>query len=285
MLFRSLLAQASLPLRFWDDAILTACYLINRMPSHVIHNDTPFHKLFKNPIRYDMLRVFGCACWPNLRPYNNRKLEFRSRRCVFLGYSPDHLGFRCLDRSTGRIYVSRDVIFDERVFPFAADSPKYSSPTEDQLLLPEPLDSSVCSDRTPATDPAPSSVVVSGGIHVDVDRHLHAEHAAPDVDHAHQPEAPGGPEPESPPPPSPSTPTGPAHDEPNPSPASTPSTAASTPPAPAAHPMRTRLRNNIVQPARLPDGMIRYDTAKRAFAAEPVSHVDALGVPDRKSVV
>ena len=26
---------------------------------------------------------FGCAVWPNLRPYNSRKLAFRSTRCVF----------------------------------------------------------------------------------------------------------------------------------------------------------------------------------------------------------
>jgi hypothetical protein len=28
-------------------------------------------------------------------------------------------GFKCLDLSTGRIYISRDVIFDENVFPFS----------------------------------------------------------------------------------------------------------------------------------------------------------------------
>jgi hypothetical protein len=30
-----------------------------------------------------------------------------------------HKGFKCLDVSTGRIYISRDVIFYEQVFPFA----------------------------------------------------------------------------------------------------------------------------------------------------------------------
>ena len=30
-----------------------------------------------------------------------------------------HKGFKCLDLSEGRVYISRDVTFDERVFPFA----------------------------------------------------------------------------------------------------------------------------------------------------------------------
>lgn len=64
------------------------------------------------------MRIFGCACWPNLRPFNPRKLAFRSKRCVFLGFSSLHKGFKCLDVSTGKVYVSRDVVFDESVFPF-----------------------------------------------------------------------------------------------------------------------------------------------------------------------
>lgn len=31
-----------------------------------------------------------------------------------------HKGYKCLDRQTGRIYISRDVIFDESRFPFAS---------------------------------------------------------------------------------------------------------------------------------------------------------------------
>jgi len=37
---------------------------------------------------------------------------------VFLGYSDSHKGFKCLDPSEGRIYISRDIVFDEQVFPF-----------------------------------------------------------------------------------------------------------------------------------------------------------------------
>jgi hypothetical protein len=38
---------------------------------------------------------------------------------VFLGYSNMHKGFKCLDTRTGRIYISRDVVFDEDLFPFS----------------------------------------------------------------------------------------------------------------------------------------------------------------------
>jgi histone deacetylase 1/2 len=115
----ALLAHSSMPLRYWDEAFLTACYLINRMPTPIINNATPVFRLLNTPPEYSFLCTFGCACWPSLRKYNSRKLEFRSKMCVFLGYSPMHKGYKCLDRSTGRIYISRDVVFDEKVFPFS----------------------------------------------------------------------------------------------------------------------------------------------------------------------
>lgn len=114
----SLLAHASMPLKFWDEAFLAATYLINRTPSKVIEYSTPLERLFHQKPAYASLRTFGCACWPNLRPYNTRKLQFRSKQCVFIGYSNIHKGFKCLDSSTGRVYISHDVVFDETIFPF-----------------------------------------------------------------------------------------------------------------------------------------------------------------------
>jgi hypothetical protein len=131
----SLLAHASMPLKFWDEAFLTATFLINLLPSKVINNETPVERLLHTSPNYDSLRIFGCACWPNLRPYNKRKLAYRSKRCVFLGYSPLHKGVKCLDVTTGRVYISRDVVFDENVFPFASLHPNAGKRLREETLL------------------------------------------------------------------------------------------------------------------------------------------------------
>jgi histone deacetylase 1/2 len=131
----ALLANASMPLKFWDEAFLTATFLINLLPSKVINHDTPVERLLHTKPNYDSLRVFGCACWPNLRPYNQRKLSFRSTRCVFLGYSPRDKGVKCLDTSTGRVYISRDVVFDENIFPFAKLHPNAGRRLKQDILL------------------------------------------------------------------------------------------------------------------------------------------------------
>jgi histone deacetylase 1/2 len=115
----ALLAHASMPLKFWDEAFLAATYLINRTPSKVIDFATPLERLFKQTSDYLSLRVFGCACYPNLQPYNRHKLEFRSKQCVFLGYNTMHKGFKCLEISSRHVYLYRDVVFDETKFPFS----------------------------------------------------------------------------------------------------------------------------------------------------------------------
>lgn len=136
----TLLAYASVPLKFWDEAFSTAIYLINRLPSKVINDETPFERLLGQKPDYNSLRTFGCAVWPNLWPYNSRKLQFRSKQCVFIGYSTLHKGYKCLDPQQGRVYVSRDVVFDEHVFPFASLHPNAGAWLWKELeLLPDIL--------------------------------------------------------------------------------------------------------------------------------------------------
>jgi hypothetical protein len=128
---RTLLFQASLPARFWAESLPTATYLLNCLPSTTSPTPAPQHALFGTPPRYDHLRVFGCACYPNTSATASHKLVPRSTRCVFLGYSLDHKGYRYLDLTSRQILISRHVVFDELDFPFSTDS----TPASDLELL------------------------------------------------------------------------------------------------------------------------------------------------------
>ncbi|KAL4278665.1 hypothetical protein GQ457_03G003390 [Hibiscus cannabinus] len=113
----TLLAHASVPFHYWSFAALSAVYLINRMPLDSLGGISPHQKLYGKAPRDDFLKVFGCQCFPCLRSFNRNKFAYRSKACVFLGYSPKHHGYLCLD-DTGRVFVSRHVQFNEDIFPF-----------------------------------------------------------------------------------------------------------------------------------------------------------------------
>jgi histone deacetylase 1/2 len=124
-----------MPLKFWDEAFLVVVYLIKKIPSKVIDFTTPLEHLYRTKPDHSSLQIFGCACWPYLRPYNKRKLEFRSKECVFLGYNNIHKGFKMFDVNTGRVYISHDVMFDENVFPFSKLHANAGSCLIEEVLL------------------------------------------------------------------------------------------------------------------------------------------------------
>lgn len=119
---RSLLFQASVPPSYWVEALHHATYLRNILPTKTLDDHTPHHALFGSAPVYDHLRVFGCACYPNLSATAAHKLAPRSALCIFLGYSDNHKGYRCLDLASNRVIISRHVIFDEHCFPFVTQS-------------------------------------------------------------------------------------------------------------------------------------------------------------------
>jgi hypothetical protein len=122
----TLLAQSDLNKKFWVESFLTAVYLINRLPTPVLNNDTPLFKLYKDAPNYSFLRNFGCRCYPLLRPYAENKLSYRSLLCIFIGYCSSQKGYRCLDPTSERVYISRSVVFDENYFPAKIKIPNHS---------------------------------------------------------------------------------------------------------------------------------------------------------------
>ena len=113
----TLLAQASMDLKFWWEAFDSTTYLLNRLPTPALDHSSPFESLYGRRPDYQFLKVFGCACFPYLQPYNRDKLAFKTSKCLFLGYSSFHKGYKCLHPS-GRVYISRSVRFNKNSFPY-----------------------------------------------------------------------------------------------------------------------------------------------------------------------
>ncbi|CAH9090143.1 unnamed protein product [Cuscuta epithymum] len=114
---RALRFQSGLPIDFWGECILTAVYIINRLPSPVIFNKSPFEMLFGKLPNYDHLRVFGCLVYAH---DNKRKDKFSERGspCIFIGYPYGQKAYRVFDLQKQSVYSSRDVTFFEDNFPF-----------------------------------------------------------------------------------------------------------------------------------------------------------------------
>lgn len=113
-------------------------YLINRTPSGLLNNKTPYEILFGKAPSFDEMRVFGCLCFAHNQRAKGNKFAPRSRKCVFVGYPNGKKGWKLYDLETGEIFVSRDVKFHEGEFPFAEEqctSSADSDPTLESAVI------------------------------------------------------------------------------------------------------------------------------------------------------
>ena len=122
---RALRLQAGLELKYWGDCVMTAVYIINRLPTQVLDYKVPYEILFKESVDYGDFKVFGCLSFTATSKTTTDKFANKAIPCVFLGYPPHKKGYRLLDLMTNEILVSRDVKFHEHVFPFNKNSTDY----------------------------------------------------------------------------------------------------------------------------------------------------------------
>lgn len=116
----TLLAQARMPFEFCVEEFNSFVNLINWLLSQGLKYVSPYEKLNHRVPNYLTLQVFRRSYFPYLRPYNKNKMEFRSKHCIFLGYSLNNQGYHYLDIETSRVYLSCHVVFNESLFPLKA---------------------------------------------------------------------------------------------------------------------------------------------------------------------
>ena len=83
---RSLMLNTNVPAHHWGDAVLTACFLINRMPSSSLEKQIPHSIIFPHdPLYHVSPKVFGCTCFVHNLSLGLDKLSAKAINCVFLG--------------------------------------------------------------------------------------------------------------------------------------------------------------------------------------------------------
>ena len=119
---RAMMFYMNLPKYLWGDAILTASYLINRMPSKVLQYLTPL-ACFKNFFPHTHitsnlpLKVFGCTAYVHIPKRSRSKLDPLAEKCVFLGYTPCQKGYKFFNPITKKFHVTLNATFLEHL-PF-----------------------------------------------------------------------------------------------------------------------------------------------------------------------
>jgi hypothetical protein len=132
---RALRFQSHLPFSFWADYVLTATYLINRIPSPLLFNKTPFELLFSEVPSYSHLKVFGCLAFAPTLSRDINKFDTRATVCVFLGYPQGMKGYKLLNIHTNSVFASRNVVFHEHIFPFVSNDLTHSNDAIHKSIL------------------------------------------------------------------------------------------------------------------------------------------------------
>uniref|UniRef100_A0A803LBA1 Integrase catalytic domain-containing protein n=1 Tax=Chenopodium quinoa TaxID=63459 RepID=A0A803LBA1_CHEQI len=134
---RAIRLHAGLPGYFWGECILSATYLINLLPSSVLGWKTPFERLNKRKPEYDHLRIIGCLCYGLPTVKKSDKFGEKGIRSVLIGYLYGQKGYKLFDLEKRKIYMCRDVKFEERIFPFLNKKEPVLQNLYKQVFLPD----------------------------------------------------------------------------------------------------------------------------------------------------
>lgn len=109
--------QGGIPSRYLGHYVLTAVYIINRLPSVVLRGKSPYEIFHKHKANLYHLRTFECLCYAK-KLNSHDKFDTKAIAVVLMGCSEVIKGYVLLDLNNQKFFVNRDVIFRETVFPF-----------------------------------------------------------------------------------------------------------------------------------------------------------------------
>ena len=106
---RCLLYEKKMPLKFWAEAVNTASYLLNRMPTKVLGDKTPYEIWYVFKPKVDYLKVFGSPCYVLQPEVKRRKLDQKADMGILIGYSTKSKAYKIYDLKSNKVVIARNV--------------------------------------------------------------------------------------------------------------------------------------------------------------------------------
>ena len=119
---RTMIAHAKLPNSFWAEAVATAAYVRNRLPTTAFKTpSTLYERWYERLPNMSHLKVFGCIVYTHIPDVQRQKLDKKTEKLRFVGYSQNLKGYRLLNDESKKLVIRRDVIFNEMDFGLPSD--------------------------------------------------------------------------------------------------------------------------------------------------------------------
>ena len=113
------MSHAKLPDNYWAEAVATPAYVKNRTPTNAIKQDkTPFERWYGKKLNVSNLKVFGYIVYGHVPDSQRQKLDKKSEKLRFVGYSLEHKLYRLINEETSKVIIRRDVVFNETIFGY-----------------------------------------------------------------------------------------------------------------------------------------------------------------------
>ena len=90
---------------------------MNRVPNTAVLHVTLEEKWNGRKPDISNFKVFGSECWVHISDEKRKKIDPKSPKCIFIGYSEDSKAYRLFDPATQGVIISRDVQFHEISHP------------------------------------------------------------------------------------------------------------------------------------------------------------------------
>jgi hypothetical protein len=110
---RSLLREKCLSNFSWIEVVACSIYLLNISPTTSVKMKVPQEAWSGTKLNVVHLRTFGCITFTHIPSELRKKLDDRSEKCIFVGYSETSKAYILYNPISKKLILNRDVKFIE----------------------------------------------------------------------------------------------------------------------------------------------------------------------------